>query len=182
LLALGMPTIVPLFFGEAWRSNIPSIIVMVLCCPWGNLGVLYSAIFYARNLGRYVLYIQGVIALLRIIAVLTLWPYGVLPVIAALAASNVAAYLICVFLLSPYVGNRRTELLGVVAGPVVATALMAAATSWLLPADATLVQLILASAAGLAVYAGALLLVDRQRAGNDLRALAALLQRRTALA
>jgi O-antigen/teichoic acid export membrane protein len=182
LLAFGLPTIVPLLFGEAWRSNIPSIIMMVLCCPWGNLGVLYSAIFYARNQGRIVLYLQSGIALLRIVAVLALWHYGVFALVAALAASNIVIYLISVFVISPYVGNRRKDLLDVIAGPFFATALMALAMHWFLPQDATLIELIIASAAGLALYAATLLLIDRQRAGHDLRALSAILHRRAALA
>lgn len=182
LLALGVPTIVPLFFGEAWRSNIGAIIVMVLSCPWGNLGVLYSAIFYARNQGRFVLYVQAASALLRIVAVLTLWQFGLMALILAVAATNVGMYLISVFVMSPYVGNRRRDLLRVIAGPFFASALMAAAVHLILPAIPSFFELVIGSAAGLLVYAGSLFLIDQERMGHDLRALLAMINRRTASA
>jgi O-antigen/teichoic acid export membrane protein len=182
LLALAVPTIVPIFFGEAWRSNIPAIIVMVLSCPWGNLGVLYSAIFYARNQGRYVLYIQAGNALLRIAAVLTLWHYGLMALIFAVAATNVGMYLISVLVMSPHVGNRRRDLLSVIAGPFFASAVMAIAMHLILPAAPSFLQLVLASAAGVLVYAGSLFLIDQDRVGTDLRALFAMINRRTASA
>jgi O-antigen/teichoic acid export membrane protein len=182
LLAMAMPTVVPIFFGEAWRSNIGAIIVMVLACPWGNLAVLYSAIFYAQNRGRFVLYLQAGTSALRIASVLALWPYGVLPVIGALAASNIVYYLVTVFILSPHVGNSRRDLVRAVAGPFLASAAMALAMRWTLPAEPTLFHVVMSACPSLLVYAGTMLVVDLDQTRSDLRTLLSVINRRTASA
>jgi O-antigen/teichoic acid export membrane protein len=175
VLALAMPAIVPMLFGREWLEAIPSIMVMVLATPFGNLGAFQTAVLFARNRGALVVIGLAVTMVFRILVVLLAWPFGIFGLSVGLAASNVLYFVATVIFIAPVVEAPRLSLLRVIASPLLASVVCGAAFAALAGPEATLLRLIGAGALSVPVYLMCLLLFDFRLAVSDLRSLAGIL-------
>jgi teichuronic acid exporter len=161
ILACAVPTIVPLLFGPKWNATIGSIIVMVLTCPFGNLGAFHSAVMYARGFGRYVLYGQASAMVFRILVVIFCWRYGIFGLSLGLGASSLLYYGLTNLVMSRFIGNRVSDLFAAAWPPLLACLVSGA--------------ILHAGSLAALLYAGSLFLFDRKKVVDDLGAVLAII-------
>jgi PST family polysaccharide transporter len=179
-LACAVPTIVPLLFGPKWNSSVSSIIVMVLTCPFGNLGTFHSAVLYARGYGRYVLYAQACAMAFRLVVVIFFWQYGIFGLSVGWGASSLLYYVGTNLVMSRLIGNRPSDLFGAAWSPLLASAVGGGILYAFLGAEPTILRLFIGGALAVTLYAGALYLLDRKRIVDDLTAMLAIVGLRPA--
>ncbi len=175
VLALAMPAIVPMLFGHEWLEAIPSIMVMVLATPFGNLGAFQTAVLFAQNRGGLVVTGLAFAMVFRILVVLLAWPLGIFGLSVGLAATNVLYFMGSIIFIAPIVGARRLSILRMIASPLLASVACGAVFAAFSGPEATLLRLIGAGALSLPVYVMCLLLLDFRLAISDLKSLAGIL-------
>ncbi|NLS03712.1 oligosaccharide flippase family protein [Rhizobium sp. P32RR-XVIII] len=175
VLALAMPALVPIVFGHEWLEAIPSIMIMVLATPFGNLGAFQTAVLFAQNRGGLVVMGLGVTMVFRILVVLLAWPFGIFGLSVGLAVTNVLYFVGTIVFIAPIIGVPRLPLLRVIASPLLASVACGAAFAMLAGPEASLLRLIGAGALSLPVYLLSLLLFDFRLAISDLKSAAGIL-------
>ena len=180
ILACAVPTIVPLLFGARWSSSIGSIIVMVLTCPFGNLGTFHSAVLYARGYGRYVLYGQACAMAFRLLVVIFFWQYGIFGLSIGWGASSLLYYIGTSLIMSPLIGNRATDLFAAAWPPLLASMVSGGILYAFLGTTPTIPRLFAGGLLAAILYGGALFIVDRKKITDDLAAILAIVGLRTA--
>ncbi|WP_160006306.1 oligosaccharide flippase family protein [Rhizobium sp. 18055] len=178
VLALAMPSIVPLLFGEAWINAIPSIMVMVLATPFGNLAVFQTAILFARDRGRLVVGGLALVMLFRVAVVVVAWPFGLIGMSLGLAAANILYFVATLIFINPMIGVRRRDIIRMIAAPIAASTACGAVFWFLVGEHATLVHLVVCGLAALPVYCAALLVLDYRQSRLDLAAVTDLVVQR----
>jgi O-antigen/teichoic acid export membrane protein len=178
VLALAIPSIVPLLFGEAWINAVPSIMVMVLAAPLGNLGIFQTAVLFARDRGRLVVAVLAIVMVFRVVAVLVAWPFGLFGMSLGLAAANTLYFLAILIFITPMIGVRRRDIIRMIVPPMVASAACGAVFAALVGENASIVHLFVCGLAALPVYCAALLLLDYRQSKLDLTAVTGLLVHR----
>ena len=178
LLAVDMPTLVPLLLGPRWGGSVGPIMVMVLTAPFGNLATLHTAIFYARGLGRRVLLGLSIVVVLRMVTALVGWRYGVFGLCLGLGVISIGYYLATTAVASRVVGCSTALLFSVVAAPLLASIAAGALLHALQAGTASIGWLVASNLLAFACYAGLLLLFDRKHVQTDAQAAMAMVLRR----
>ena len=177
LFAIATPMAVPIMLGPKWAASTGPIMAMVLLSPFGNLGALHSAIYYAYGLGRYVLYGQLGMLLFRLIVVLALWQYGVLGLSMGLGLAGLGYYIMTNLLAARKIGVNPISLFGVVTAPLVSSAAAGATFRQFVSLHGSFWTAVLGGVLSMLVYAICMLLIDRRRIVHDLDMALAMVRR-----
>lgn len=179
VLALAMPSLVPMLFGPAWVDAVPSIMVMVLATPLGNLAVFQTAVLFARDRGRLVVAGLAMVMVFRIVVVLVAWPYGIFGMSLGLAAANILYFAGTFLFITPMIGVRRRKVLKMICPPLLASAACGFVFFMVAGQDAGLLRLIAAGLAALPAYVLVLIVVDFRQARVDISGIRGLVARRS---
>lgn len=193
LLALALPTLVPMVLKDKWTDSTLPIMIMVLSCPFVALGTYHGAVMFAQRRFRIMLLGYTGLVLARIAVVLAFIRFGVTGLTIGLSVVNVAYYAYAVIYVSPKIGVRRTDVFAAIVGPFVASVLTGVVFYYLqglLPAGFVglggplwlpgLLWLIVSGGLAFLVYPAALFLFDRRRTLDDVASARAIVQRKTA--
>jgi O-antigen/teichoic acid export membrane protein len=178
LLALALPTLVPLILGPEWVGSTYPIMMMVLSCPFVALGSYHGAVMFARRNIRIMLYGSTGLMLGRIIVVAGFHVFGITGLTIGLSVINVLYYLFAVVIVSPIIGTRRSDVVSAIVGPALASLVTGVCFYFLLGGAPSFIWLILSGALSLLTYPVALFLLDHRRVRRDLTLVTAVLGKR----
>jgi PST family polysaccharide transporter len=191
LLALALPTLVPMVLGDKWVASTFPIMIMVLSCPFIALGTYHGAVMFAQRRYRIMLLGYTGLVLARIAVVVGGIRFGVTGLTVGLSVVNVLFYAYAVVYVSPKVGVRRTDVFTAIVGPFIASVLTGVVFYYLhsllphglagMPGPAwmpALAWLVVSGGLSLLAYPAALFLFDRRRTQNDVTAAMAIVQKR----
>lgn len=191
LLALALPTLVPMVLGDKWVASTFPIMIMVLSCPFIALGTYHGAVMFAQRRYRIMLLGYTGLVLARIAVVVAGIRFGVTGLTVGLSVVNVLFYAYAVVYVSPKIGVRRTDVFTAIVGPFIASVLTGVVFYYLhsllphglagMPGPAwmpALAWLVVSGGLSLLAYPAALFLFDRRRTQNDVTAAMAIVQKR----
>jgi O-antigen/teichoic acid export membrane protein len=160
LMALAMPTIVPMLLGAKWASAIQPMMVLILTYPFLSMAGFYGAVMFARNRSRIVL--GGLLGYLlaRICVVVIGYKTGVLGMAIGLSIVNIGYYLWVIFFISRIIGHTVLEFVGAVIGPLAASAIIGLSALFALGNARSVSLLAVVGGLGALAYIIMLLLID----------------------
>jgi len=178
LLALALPTLVPVVFGPEWNQATYPIMIMVLSSPFVALGTYHGAVMFARGHLRIMIYGTIALALARVFSVAVTMPFGLVGLALGLSVVNIMYYLFALLIVSPLIGTRRREGVTAILGPVAGAIAVGICFHFLMGSDPNLAWLTISGVLSFLAYPVLLFFLDRKKMLTDIQSAMAILKNR----
>jgi O-antigen/teichoic acid export membrane protein len=178
LLALALPTLVPVVFGPEWNQSTYPIMIMVLSSPFVALGTYHGAVMFAQGQLRIMMYGTIALALARVLSVAVTMPFGLVGLALGLSVVNIAYYLFALLIVSPLLGATRRDVVTATLGPLVGAIAVGICFYFSMGFDPSLTWLTISGMLSFLVYPVLLFLLDRKQMLTDMESAMAILRNR----
>src|SRR5262245_12891411 len=178
LLALAMPTLLPVLFGPEWNDATYPIMIMVLSSPFVALGTYHGAVMFAQGHLRIMIYGSIALALGRVLSVALTIPFGLVGLTLGLSVVNITYYFFALLIVSPLIGTRPREVVTAILGPLAGAIVVCICFHFLLSSGPSVTWLTISATLSFLAYPVLLFLLDRKQMRTDVKSAMAILRNR----